>query len=75
VSERQLLFEHLENLKRDDLLVLDRGYPARWLVAVLLARGLHFCMRVDDTGFAEVARFKRSGDAETVVTLAPSLSR
>jgi hypothetical protein len=71
VSERQMLFEHLENLKRDDLLVLDRGYPARWLVAVLLARGLHFCMRVDDTGFAEVARFKRSGGAETVVTLAP----
>jgi IS4 transposase len=28
-------------------------------------------MRVDDTGFAEVARFKRSGGAETVVNLAP----
>jgi hypothetical protein len=71
VSERQMLFEHLENLKRDDLLVLDRGYPARWLVTVLLARGLHFCMRVDDTGFAQVARFRQSGDAEAVVTLAP----
>lgn len=71
VSERQMLFEHLERLKRHDLLVLDRGYPARWLVAVLLARGLHFCMRVDDTGFAEVVRFRRSGDAEAVVTLAP----
>ena len=71
VSERQMLFEHLDSLRRDDLLVLDRGYPARWLVAVLLARGLHFCLRVDDTGFAEVARFRRSGDAEAVVTLAP----
>lgn len=71
VSERQMLFEHLESLRRDDLLVLDRGYPARWLVAVLLARGLHFCMRVDDTGFAEVARFRRSGNSEAVVTLAP----
>jgi len=71
VSERQMLFEHLPSLKRDDLLVLDRGYPARWLVAVLLARGLQFCMRVDDTGFAEVARFRWSGDAEAVVTLAP----
>ena len=55
----------------DDLLVLDRGYLARWLVAVLLARGLHFCMRVDDTGFAQVARFRQSGDTEAVVTLAP----
>ena len=71
VSERQMLFEHLDSLRPDDLLVLDRGYPARWLVAVLLARGLHFCMRVDDTGFAEVARFRRSRDAEAVVTLAP----
>jgi hypothetical protein len=32
-------------------------------------------MRVDDTGFAEVARFKPSGGAETVVTLAPPSSR
>lgn len=71
VSARQMLFEHLPRLRRDDLLVLDRGYPARWLVAVLFARGLPFCMRVDDTGFAEVARFRRSGDAEAVVTLAP----
>jgi len=71
VSERQMLFEHLDSLRPDDLLVLDRGYPARWLVALLLARGLHFCMRVDDTGFAEVARFRRSRDAEAVVTLAP----
>jgi hypothetical protein len=71
VSERQMRFEPLERLRHDDLLVLDRGYPARWLVAALLARGLHFCMRVDDTGFTEVARFRRSGDAEAVVTLAP----
>ena len=71
VSERQMLFEHLDRLRRDDLLVLDRGYPARWRVAVLLARGLPFCLRVDNTGFAEVARFRRSGDAEAVVTLAP----
>ena len=28
VSERQMLFEHLASLRRDDLLVLDRGYPA-----------------------------------------------
>ena len=70
VSERQMLFEHLDSLRRDDLLVLDRGYPARWLVAVLLTRGLQFCMRVDDTRFAEVARFRRSGSAEALVTLA-----
>lgn len=33
VGERQMLFEHLDKLNKDDLLVLDRGYPARWLIA------------------------------------------
>ena len=69
VGERQMLFEHLESLRADDLLVLDRGYPALWLIAALLQRGIHFCLRVDATGFAEVRRFLRSGQAEAVVTL------
>ncbi|WP_240746149.1 hypothetical protein [Cupriavidus oxalaticus] len=37
-NERQILFEHLDCLQSDDLLLLDRGYPARWLVAVLNQR-------------------------------------
>ena len=75
VGERQMLFEHLESLRTDDLLVLDRGYPAQWLVAALLQRGIAFAMRVDATGFAEVRRFLRSGQAEAVVTLAPPNAR
>lgn len=39
-NERQLLFEHLGRLQSDDLLLLDRSYPARWLVAVLNQRQL-----------------------------------
>lgn len=75
VGERQMLFEHLESLRTDDLLVLDRGYPARWLIVALLQRGTAFAMRVDATGFAEVRRFLRSGQAEAVVTLAPPPAR
>jgi hypothetical protein len=75
VGERQMLFEHLESLRPDDLLVLDRGDPARWRVAVLAARVIHCCMRVDDTGCAEVKRFRRSGLVSTGVALAaPSAS-
>jgi hypothetical protein len=69
VGERQMLFEHLPSLRADDLVVLDRGYPAGWLVAALLALGRPFCMRVDATGFAAVRRFLRSGQAEAVVNL------
>ena len=71
-SERQMLFEHLDRLSGSDLLLLDRGYPARWLVAVLNQRGIAFCMRVEksaNSGFACVRDFLRSGLAEQVVTL------
>ena len=71
-SERQMLFEHLDRLSSTDLLLLDRGYPARWLVAVLNQRGIPFCMRVEksgNSGFTCVREFLRSGLAEQVVTL------
>ena len=52
---------------------MDRGYPSRWLVAALSARGIGFCMRVEKAGkagFACVRDFPRSGDDERIVTLA-----
>ena len=73
-GERQMLFEHLERLSSGDLLLMDRGYPSRWLVAALNARGVGFCMRVEkagNTGFACVRDFLRSDDDERIVTLAP----
>lgn len=69
VGERKMLFDHLDKLDARDLLVLDRGYPARWLIACLIQRDIHFCMRVDASGFAVVKRFLRSGPAEQIVTL------
>lgn len=69
VGERQMLFEHLHYLNDDDLSVLDRGYPGNWLFAVLTQTRRHFCMRVDDTGYACVTTFKRSGRSEQIVTL------
>jgi len=71
-SERQMLFEHLHRLCSSDLLLLDRGYPSRWLVAVLNQRAIPFCMRVEkfgNTGFACVRDFMRSGLDEQIVTL------
>lgn len=71
-NERQMLFEHLDRLSGRDLLLLDRGYPARWLVGALNQRGISFCMRVEKSGncgFACVRDFLLSGLAEQVVTL------
>jgi hypothetical protein len=71
-SERQMLFDHLDRLRSSDLLLLDRGYPCRWLVAALNQRDIPFCMRVEKSGtagFACVRDFLRSGLSEQVVTL------
>jgi len=68
-GERQMLFEHLECLTPGDLLLLDRGYPARWLIAHLTQHGIPFYMRADDSGFAAVKGFLRSNLPETMVTL------
>lgn len=46
-SERQMLFEALAQLGPDDVLVMDRGYPATWLVAYLNEHKIRFCMRCD----------------------------
>ena len=72
VGERQMLFERLDRLDRQDLLVLDRGYPGAWLVASLLHRGIPFCMRCDSAStFTAITQFMRSGIDEAVVTLPP----
>lgn len=72
VGERQMLFERLDRLSHQDMLVLDRGYPGAWLVAALLHRGIPFRMRRDSSStFAAITRFMRSGEDEAVVTLPP----
>ena len=52
-----MVFEHLEFLEVDDLLVLHKGHPARWQVAYLIQQQIAFCMRVDETGFGSVKTF------------------
>ena len=70
VAERQMLFEALEHLGPDDVLVLDRGYPAAWLVAHLNEKGFRFCMRCDKgNGWVAMRAFLRSGADDALVTL------
>lgn len=73
VGERQMLFEHLQQLCADDLVLLDRGYAARWVAAVLDAERMYFCMRVDRNsgGFTCVSEFVTSGARDAIVMLPP----
>lgn len=67
-----MLFQHLDSLSNTDLLLLDRGYPARWLISLLNCRGIPFCMRVEKSGtggFACVRAFLNSQQREQIVTV------
>lgn len=70
-SEQAMLMQSLACLGPDDVLLLDRGYPAAWLVSLLCERGLRFCMRCDKvvTGWSAVKQFLRSGADQANVTL------
>jgi Transposase DDE domain len=69
-SERQMLVEALERLGPDDLLVLDRGYPATWLLALLQQKGVRYCVRCDnDSGWSALTAFMRSDADEAWITL------
>ena len=72
VGERSMLMEALDQLGPDDVLVLDRGYPAAWWVALLSARGIRFVMRCDnDSGWGAAKAFRRSGALDSTVMLDP----
>jgi hypothetical protein len=55
-GERQMLFDQLDLLRAGDVLILDRGYPATWLVQLLHQRGIAFVIRCDSTHSWKAAR-------------------
>lgn len=70
-SERAMLAEALDRLGPSDVLLLDRGYPAAWLINLLQARGIRFVMRCDTTagGWRALREFMRGDRAEAMATL------
>jgi hypothetical protein len=47
-SERDLLMQHLDKVQEGDLLLLDRGYPCFWLLFLLKAKKIEFCVRLKE---------------------------
>ena len=74
-GERNGILRLLDQIGPDDVLLLDRGFPSRRLLFELMARGIHFVIRMPtggDKDFAEVRRFlagaRADADAEFVYT-------
>lgn len=68
VGEREMAAEHFGQLSERDLVLLDRGYPAFWLFALILSREAQFCARISSK-WKIVKKFITSGRKEQLVTL------
>ena len=74
-GERELCESHFLNLMPNDLVLLDRGYPAYWLFNLILSWGGHFCARVQVDKWISVKKFFRSGKPQQIIHLkAPASS-
>ena len=73
-GERALAAAHFAHLKAGDLVLLDRGYPAFWLFALILKQNAHFCARMKLGSWTIVKQFVASGLCEQTVSLKPNPS-
>ena len=69
IGERELAAQHLLNVMPNDLILLDRGYPAWWLFNSILSMNANFCARVSCTKWKAVRKFFRSGLSEKIIDL------
>ena len=66
-SENDLLLTHLPKINSGDLLLLDRGYPCFWLLFLLSAKRIDFCVRLKDNWWVKVNEFVKSTESEKIV--------
>ncbi|MCP3872699.1 MAG: IS4 family transposase, partial [Desulfobacteraceae bacterium] len=68
-GERELAAFHFLKLQPEDLILLDRGYPAHWLFKLILSMGSQFCARISYKKWKVVKKFYRSGKKEQIVKI------
>lgn len=67
-DERDLLLKHLDKVQAGDLLLLDRGYPCFWLLFLLKAKKIDFCVRLKSQWWLKVKDFFESDESERIVS-------
>jgi len=69
IGERELCERHFLKLMPNDLVLLDRGYPAYWLFKLILSWGGNFCARVQVDKWIPIKKFFRSGKLQKIIRL------
>ena len=70
-GEREYAACHFAKIGPGDLTLLDRGYPAFWLFALIIGKDADFCARVPVGVWGVVDEFVASGCKEQIVDLSP----
>ncbi len=68
-GERELAALHFIKLQPEDLLILDRGYPAYWLFKLAMTMNSQFCARISYKKWSVVKKFYKSGKKEQIVKI------
>jgi hypothetical protein len=71
-SERDCLAYHLEVAAERDLILMDRGYNAFWVMSTLCQRQQAFCLRARTGRDLAAKQFVESGASEATVTYTPN---
>jgi hypothetical protein len=71
IGERDLAAQHLLNIMPSDLVLLDPGYPAWWLFALITSLDANFCARMSCTKWKIVRSFFQSNAKERIIFLPP----
>jgi hypothetical protein len=69
IGERELAAQHFLNLLSEDLVLLDRGYPAYWLFNLILSLQANFCARISNKKWKIVRKFFNCGRPEKIISL------
>jgi hypothetical protein len=67
-SELQLLLKHLPKIDKGDIVMLDRGYPSRYLFSILASKGSHFIVRMKPN-WLPVKEFIKSRKKDITITM------
>ena len=68
-NERKILSKQIKKLGKGDLLLLDRGFPAAWLFALLKGERIHFVARVKIRFSKKIENFLNSKENDKIIIL------
>lgn len=69
VSERSILVKQLDKLSSNDLLLLDRGFPAVWLFWLLDLKKIQYVIRIPLNFLTETDNFFKSDEKDKIIKL------